>query len=119
MRQNSNIFNLKNVQFVSKESLTIKRNQTYRIRVVNGIYESAVGGIAFLAECNIHEEDWLYDFDSCKRLNFSIIGADSQLFDQPIHNVNTFDIFSGERYDVLIIFDGHRNGESVNPISED
>lgn len=44
-----------------------------------------------------------------KVLNFTIIGTDSSLFDEPIHKANSFSVSSAERYDILIKFDSSNN----------
>lgn len=46
-----------------------------------------------------------------------MIGADGSLFHSPIHGVRVLDIYSAERYDILIVFDGSVNGEVMNPIA--
>lgn len=38
-------------------------------------------------------------------LNFTAIGADSSLFDQPVSGLNRFSLGPGERLDLLIKFD--------------
>jgi FtsP/CotA-like multicopper oxidase with cupredoxin domain len=57
------------------------------------------------------------DFSECKRLKFSVIGSDGALFNTPVHDLDVLDMYSAERYDILIVFDGIINGQPVNPIS--
>lgn len=52
-------------------------------------------------------------------MNFSVIGSDSSLFDEPMHNFDRLTISSAERFEILIVFDGDNGREdSENPISE-
>lgn len=39
-----------------------------------------------------------------KIINFTVIGTDSSLFNNPVHNVTQIDLGSGERVDLLIKF---------------
>lgn len=73
--------------------------------------------ITFLTECNFANQTNPFDFSSCKKLNFTVIGADGSLFHAPIHNRTSLTMYSSERYDILIVFDGELNGQKINPIS--
>lgn len=49
-----------------------------------------------------------------------MIGTDSSLFDVPVHDLRKLTVSSGERFEVLILFDGDDgNGQTYNPISSD
>lgn len=61
----------------------------------------------------------LQNFDGCTKLNFTVIGSDSTLFDKPIHNINNLTLSSAERYQILIVFDGVKDNERINPIIGD
>lgn len=73
----------------------------------------------FVTECHFSNSSNL-NFSECnKKLAFSVIGADGSLFHSPIHNIKVLDIYSAERYDILIVFDGTVGGQVINPIAAD
>ena len=67
---------------------------------MNGQYDSVYDLLAFKTECDEKIKARNKDYvSSCKKtLNFSVIGADSSLFDKPVHNVNNITLASAERY---------------------
>ena len=87
----------------SKKGDVLERNQVYRIRFLNGQYDSRFTNISFLAECQDYNN---VSVDTCKQLYFSVIGSDSALFHNPVHNVPHVNISSAERIELLIVFDG-------------
>lgn len=104
------------VPFAAQEGLIFQRNQTYRLRILNAQFDSVFTDFTFRTECN--EET--HDPASCKKiLKFSVMGTDSSLFDAPVHNIDKLTISSGERFEVLILFDGDDGKRTFNPISSD
>ena len=110
------------IPFVVQTGQTFKRNQTYRIRILNGQFDSVFEELHFITDCDKPLNDKTKtDAKTCKQsLTFSVIGADSAVFDRPVHNVSNITIASAERFEILIVFDGDRNGlkeNTINPAS--
>ena len=91
----------------------LKRNQTYRVRILNGQYDSIFTNLQFLAECRDVKDGKAVNVSNCRPLTFSVIGSDSAIFNNSVHNVTSIDIASAERLELLIIFDGSdKNGNT-------
>lgn len=86
-------YNPSSAQFNSTSPPVFSRNQTYRIRILNGEFDAIFTNMRFVAGCQktIHG----INFSNCSYvLNLSVIGADSTLFDKPINNVSNFTLAS-------------------------
>lgn len=83
----------------------IQRNQTYRIKFLNGQFKSSFEKITFNYQVCVADNNCFFPN---KSLNFTIIGSDSCLFEKPLRN-NTVNVSSAERYEILITFDGNIN----------
>ena len=74
------------------------RNQTYRIRILNGIFSAIFKNLRFKTEC-IVVSNLPVDPATCRKtLKFSVIGSDSALFNTPVHDVTNLTIWSAERF---------------------
>jgi len=89
--------NPKNVPFATQDSLTLERNQTYRIRILNAQFDAVFTNLRFLTECD--EKQTPVNSSTCKkRLQFTVIGSDSSLFKTTVTNVSAITIASAERF---------------------
>ena len=86
-------FNPSSAQFNITNPPVFNRNQTYRIRVLNGEFDAIFTNMRFVAGCQKTIDG--INFGNCSYvLNLSVIGADSTLFDKPINNVTSFTLAS-------------------------
>ena len=83
------------------------RNQTYRIRILNGYFDAVFMNLRFKTECTVVPGQAIDPKTCRKTLKFSVIGSDSALFSTPVHNVTKITLSSAERFELLIIFDGN------------
>ena len=85
------------------------RNQTYRMRLLNGMYDAVFSNLRFKTECQVVAGQPINP-DTCRKtLKFTVIGSDSAMFNTPVHNVTNLTMSSAERFEILIIFDGNIN----------
>ena len=83
-----------NVPFFSQTDLTLMRNQTYRIRLLNGMFDAVFTNLRFKTECVVVPGQPI-DPKTCRKLlKFTVIGSDSALFNIPVHNVTKITISS-------------------------
>ena len=106
--------------FVTQTNLTFERNQTYRIRILNGQYDTFFEKIMFLTKCKGAGSEGFDPYVNCTTvLEFSVIGADSCLFDTPIRPEKFFlNISSAERFEILLTIDGRLKNEYNNVVPE-
>ena len=94
--------------FVMNADEVLKKNATYRFRVLNSDFDQEYANIRFLYNCNPSIES-----STCDELPFTVIGADSVLRKKPVKNVTTFRLSSAERIDLLIEFPNVADSYSV------
>jgi FtsP/CotA-like multicopper oxidase with cupredoxin domain len=83
------------------------RNQTYRVRLLNGMFDAVFSNLRFKTDCQVIAGQKI-DPNTCRKtLKFTVIGSDSAIFNTPVHNVTSLTISSAERFEILIIFDGN------------
>ena len=78
----------------------MKRNATYRFRILNSDFEAHYDNISFVYNCTPS----ISTQSKCNNISFTVIGADSALRKTPIHGSKTFRVASAERIDLLIQF---------------
>ena len=85
--------------YVVRPDQIMKKNATYRFRILNSDFEAHYSDIRFVYNCTP-----TVDPNNCINISFTVIGADSALRKTPINGVNTFRVASAERIDLLIQF---------------
>lgn len=96
--------NPSNAYFNSTSPPVFNRNQTYRIRMLNGVFDAIFTNMRFVAGCETVDGAPT----NCKYLlNISVIGADSTIFNYSIGNVTTFTLASAERIEFLLVINGN------------
>jgi FtsP/CotA-like multicopper oxidase with cupredoxin domain len=105
------------IPFFAQAGAALMRNQTYRIRFLNGIFDSVFTNLRFKSEC-LEVSGAPIDPETCrKELRFSVIASDSALFNLPVHNVTRLTVSSAERFEILIVFDGNMGSVVENGLS--
>ena len=85
------------IPFFTQNGVTFMRNQTYRIRILNGNFDSVFTNLRFKTECTMVAGEQIDPKTCRKTLKFSVIGTDSALFNRPVHGVTKMTISSAER----------------------
>lgn len=106
---------------------TYNRNMTYRFRMLNAHYDNVYYNVTFavyysnvtLPNGTVVAQEispWNINYpltNQLTKINLTIIGTDSALFNNPVNNINQFDLGVAERVELLIKF-GPENGIPSN-----
>jgi len=95
------------IPFFTQSGIALMRNQTYRIRLLNGMFDAIFSNLRFMTDCQIVSVQNTDPATCRKILQFTVIGSDSAMFNTPVNNVTNLTISSAERFELLIIFDGN------------
>ena len=90
--------NPKNTPFFTQTNLVLMRNQTYRMRLLNGQFDAVFTNIRFKTECSVVNGEQIDPKTCRKTLKFAVIASDSALFNIPVHNVSKITLSSAERF---------------------
>ena len=85
--------------FIMRKEENMKKNATYRFRILNSDFDAHYENISFVHSCNPLVND-----SKCVDIPFTVIGADSALRKTPLSGVITFRLASAERIDLLVRF---------------
>lgn len=85
------------------------------MRILNSQFDSRFTNLSFLANCTNLKR---VSRTTCAQLTFSVIGSDSALFNEAVHNIQSVSIASAERLEILIVFDGKIGNRVENPIRQ-